>query len=73
MLNVLKIDVSHFSFDNPPGDPAPSAASVVAAAVSIGAPPSLTNPLWIIPAMGASFAVTGTFFQATQPVYIKVY
>lgn len=33
-----------------------------------GAAPSLTNPLWVIPATGASFAVTGTFFQATQPV-----
>lgn len=37
MLNVPKIGVSHFSFDNPPSDPAPSAASVVACAVSIGA------------------------------------
>lgn len=35
-----------------------------------GAVPSLTNPLWIVPATGASFAVTGTFFQATQPVSI---
>lgn len=35
-----------------------------------GAAPSLTNPLWIIPATGASFAVTGTFWQATQPVSV---
>lgn len=34
----------------------------------LSAPPSLTNPLWVFPATGASFAVTGTFFQATQPV-----
>jgi hypothetical protein len=33
-----------------------------------GAPPSLTNPLWIMPATGASFPVTGTFWQTTQPV-----
>jgi hypothetical protein len=35
-----------------------------------GAAPSLTNPLWVTPATGASFAVTGTFWQATQPVSI---
>lgn len=34
----------------------------------LGAAPSLTNPLWITPATGASFPVTGTFFQTTQPV-----
>lgn len=34
----------------------------------LSAAPSLTNPLWILPGTGASFAVTGTFFQATQPV-----
>jgi len=36
----------------------------------LSAAPSLTNPLWVTPATGASFAVTGTFFQATQPVSI---
>lgn len=35
-----------------------------------GAAPSLSNPLWVIPATGASFAVTGAFWQATQPVSI---
>jgi hypothetical protein len=34
----------------------------------LGAAPSLTNPLWVFPATGASWAVTGTFWQATQPV-----
>jgi len=36
----------------------------------LGAAPSATNPLWIQPGTGASFAVTGTFWQATQPVSI---
>lgn len=35
-----------------------------------GAVPSLTNPLWVFPATGATFPVSGTFFQATQPVSI---
>lgn len=34
----------------------------------LGAAPSLTNPLFVSPATGASFPVTGAFFQATQPV-----
>lgn len=34
----------------------------------LGAAPSLTNPLFVSPATGASFSVTGAFFQATQPV-----
>lgn len=33
-----------------------------------GAVPSLANPLWVFPATGATFPVSGTFFQATQPV-----
>ena len=33
-----------------------------------GAAPSLTNPLWVFPATGATFPVSGTFWQATQPV-----
>jgi len=33
-----------------------------------GAAPSLTNPLWVFPATGATFPVSGTFYQATQPV-----
>lgn len=36
----------------------------------LGAAPSLTNPLWVFPATGATFPVSGTFFQATQPVSI---
>lgn len=36
----------------------------------LGASPSLTNPLWVSPATGATFPVSGTFFQATQPVSI---
>ena len=31
---------------------------------------SLTNPLFVTPATSASWAVTGTFYQATQPVSI---
>ena len=34
----------------------------------LGAAPSLTNPLWVFPATGATFPVSGTFWQATQPV-----
>ena len=34
----------------------------------LGAAPSLTNPLWMYPATGATFPVSGTFWQATQPV-----
>ena len=34
----------------------------------LGAAPSATNPLWIQPGTGASFGVTGTFWQATQPI-----
>lgn len=34
----------------------------------LGAAPSLTNPLWVTPATGATFPVSGTFFQATQPI-----
>ena len=34
----------------------------------LGASPSLTNPLWVFPATGATFPVSGTFYQATQPV-----
>jgi hypothetical protein len=34
----------------------------------VGAAPSLTNPLWVFPATGATFPVSGTFYQATQPV-----
>jgi hypothetical protein len=33
----------------------------------LGAAPSLTNPLWVFPATGATFPVSGTFWQATQP------
>jgi len=33
-----------------------------------GAAPSLTNPLWVFPATGAIFPVSGTFWQATQPI-----
>lgn len=33
----------------------------------LSAAPSLTNPLWVFPATGATFPVSGTFFQATQP------
>lgn len=33
-----------------------------------GAAPSLTNPIWVSPATGSSFPVTGTFWQTTQPV-----
>lgn len=36
----------------------------------LSAAPSLTNPLWVFPATGATFPVSGTFFQATQPVSI---
>lgn len=36
----------------------------------LSAAPSLTNPLWVSPATGATFPVSGTFFQATQPVSI---
>lgn len=46
----------------------PSGTQNVNISQVLGAAPSLTNPLWVIPATGASFAVTGTFFQATQPV-----
>jgi len=34
----------------------------------LGSAPSLTNPLWVFPATGATFPVSGTFWQATQPV-----
>lgn len=34
----------------------------------LGNPPSATNPLWFAPATGATFPVSGTFWQATQPV-----
>lgn len=36
----------------------------------LSAAPSLTNPLWVFPATGATFPVSGTFFQATQPTSI---
>jgi hypothetical protein len=34
----------------------------------LSAAPSATNPLWVSPATGATFPVSGTFWQATQPV-----
>jgi hypothetical protein len=34
----------------------------------LGAAPSATNQLWVSPATGATFPVSGTFWQATQPV-----
>ena len=36
----------------------------------LGAAPSATNPLWVAASNGASFPVTGTFWQTTQPVSI---
>lgn len=46
----------------------PSGTQSVNIAQILGAAPSLTNPLWVFPATGATFPVSGTFFQATQPV-----
>jgi hypothetical protein len=34
----------------------------------LSAAPSATNPLWVSPATGATFPVSGTFWQTTQPV-----
>ena len=46
----------------------PAANQSVNLAQILGAAPSLTNPLWVFPATGATFPVSGTFWQATQPV-----
>lgn len=48
----------------------PPAMQSVNLAQILGAAPSLTNPLWVFPATGATFPVSGTFWQATQPVSI---
>lgn len=46
----------------------PSATQDVNLTQVLGAAPSLTNPLWVFPATGATFAVSGTFWQTVQPV-----
>lgn len=46
----------------------PSGTQNVNLSQILGASPSLTNPLWVFPATGATFPVSGTFWQATQPV-----
>lgn len=46
----------------------PSGTQNVNVTQILGAAPSLTNPLWMFPATGATFPVSGTFWQATQPV-----
>jgi hypothetical protein len=48
--------------------PSPVANQAVDIQKILGAAPSLTNPLWVFPATGATFPVSGTFWQATQPV-----
>ena len=48
--------------------PSPVANQAVDIQKVLGAAPSLTNPLWVFPATGATFPVSGTFWQATQPV-----
>lgn len=46
----------------------PSGTQNVNVTQILGAAPSLTNPLWVFPATGATFPVSGAFFQAIQPV-----